>query len=78
MGLKHQIDPDAETGRDTLCQTLRLIYRRFRAADDAEGMALTAQSFDFAKRIVAKAQEHKAARGIAGSLIRDGHPDEAD
>jgi hypothetical protein len=78
MGFKYNIDPSTESGRDTLCQALRYIHRRFAAHGDLEGMLLAAKSFDFAKRIVAKAQEHKAARGITGSLIHDGHPDQDD
>ena len=78
MGFKYEINPKHESGRDTLCQALRYIYRRFEAAGDAEGMHLTAKAFDFSKRIVAKAQEHKRARGITGPLIQDGHPDAED
>lgn len=78
MRFKYEINPEHESGRDTLCQALRYIYRRFEADGDAEGMLLAAKSFDFAKRIVAKAQEHKKARGITGPLIHDGHPEYED
>lgn len=82
MGFKYEINPRHESGRDTLCQALRQIWREADALDDREAaeriMHLSAKSFDFAKRIVAKAQEHKAARGIAGPLIQDGHPDADD
>ncbi len=78
MGFKHQIDPEGESGRDTICQTLRHLYRRAEADGRDEDMRDIAKAFDFAKRIVAKAQEHKRARGIDGPLIRDGHPEGQD
>lgn len=78
MGFKFHINPAHESGRDTLCQALRQIHRRFEAAGDIEGMHLAAKSFDFAKRIVAAAKMHKEARGITGPLIQDGHPDKDD
>ncbi|MFN4296792.1 MAG: hypothetical protein ACK4FB_08110 [Brevundimonas sp.] len=82
MAFKYEINPHHESGRDTLCQALREIWREADALKDEAASerikALSAKSFDFAKRIVAKAQEHKAARGITGPLIQDGHPDADD
>lgn len=78
MPFKYEINPDHDSGRDTLCQSLRHLYRRARAEARTEDMYDIAKCYDFAKRIVAKAQEHKAARGITGPLIRDGYPDAVD
>lgn len=75
MPFKYHIDPATETGRDTLCQTLRYIHRRFAAKGDLDGMLLVAKSFDFAKRMDAKLQANKIALGVTGPAIKDGHPD---
>lgn len=78
MGFKYQIDPATETGRDTICQNLRYLHRRLTAAGDAEGVHLVEKCFDFGKRMNAKLQANKAALGVSGPAIKDGHPDQDD
>jgi len=51
MPYKFQIDPHKESGRDTICQTLRYIHRRFMAAGDVEGAELAARAFSYAKQM---------------------------
>jgi hypothetical protein len=75
---KYQIDPENETGRDTLCQTLRVLYRGARDRGDAAAMFQVEKCFDFAKRMDKRLKYYrkKYEPDRTGPEIPEGHPDE--
>lgn len=52
MSFKFQINPEKESGRDTICQNLRYLHRRL--ANDPEGQQLVAKCFSYAKQMNAR------------------------
>ena len=78
MAFKYHINPEKESGRDTICQNLRYLHRAMVAHGDTEGAHRVAKCFDFAKRMNAKLQYYKNRyEPGSGPVIKDGHPDEA-
>lgn len=56
MTRKFAIDPEKDTGLPTICNTLRVLYRR---TDDPVSLELIADCFDYAKRMDAKLRDYK-------------------
>lgn len=79
MPYRFVIDPEKESGRDTICQNLRYAHRLATAAGDAECADLIAKCFNFAKRMNAKLQYYRSTyEPDGGPAIKDGHPQEPD
>ena len=80
MSFKDRINPEKETGRDTLCQNLRYLHRRMTATGDKESAFLVEKCFDFAKRMDARLKYYRAKYEPhrKGPEIKDGHPAEPD
>ena len=78
MAFKHHINAHHETGRDTLCQALRRMYRRAKETGDTELMHEIEKSYDFAKRMDARMKyyKHKYEPWRKGKPeLAEGHPD---
>ncbi len=54
MPYKFTINPEKDSGRDTICQNLRYLYRRMQAHGDTVGMDLVAKCFSYAKQMNAR------------------------
>ena len=64
--MKHKINPQYNSGRDTLCQNLRYLWRlgeRVGGEDGAAIQDLSARCFDFAKRMNNRLKEYKEKSG---------------
>lgn len=59
MTRKFAINPDKDTGLPTICNTLRILYRRAQATEDTASLELIADCFDYAKRMDAKLRDYK-------------------
>lgn len=81
MGYKFKINPQYDSKKDTLCQSLRRMYMRAVATDDAMLKHELEKSFDFAKRMDARMKyyKHKYEPWRKGKPeLAEGHPDEDD
>lgn len=63
---KYEIDPDIDKGRQTICDTLRRLWRQADANGDAESKEMIADCFDYAKRMDEKLRWYKYQLGIKG------------
>lgn len=78
---KFKIDPQKETGRDTLCQSLRRQYRIASALGTPEGDRLMHElekSFDFAKRMDKRLRYYRTKyepHRLHTPELAEGHPE---
>lgn len=60
MPFKFEIDPEHESGNDTLCQTLRYLYRRAQAEGRSQDMHDIAKCFSYGKQMDARLKYYRS------------------